>query len=99
MNDGLNVTQKKERQSFGTSGHEEKNRVSRMVPRIGMTIDETADYTGIGRTTLRQLIRSGKIPTLKIGRKTIIRVDTMEYFLKINEGLNLLDNDEVRAVK
>ena len=98
MNDGLNVTQKKERQSFGTSGHEEKNRVSRMVPRIGMTIDETADYTGIGRTTLRHLIRSGKIPTLKIGR-TIIRVDTMEYFLKINEGLNLLDNDEVRAVK
>nr|WP_242821728.1 MULTISPECIES: helix-turn-helix domain-containing protein [Filifactoraceae] len=70
-----------------------------MVPRIGMTIDETADYTGIGRTTLRHLIRSGKIPTLKIGRKTIIRVDTMEYFLKINEGLNLLDNDEVRAVK
>ena len=57
MNDGLNVTQKKERQSFGTSGHEEKNRVSRMVPRIGMTIDETADYTGIGRTTLRHLIR------------------------------------------
>ncbi len=38
MNDGLNITQEKERQLFGTSGHEEKNRVSRMVPRIGMTI-------------------------------------------------------------
>ena len=77
MNDGLNITQKKERRSFGTSGHEEKNRVSRMVPRIGMTIDETADYTGIGRTTLRHLIRSGKIPTLKIGRKTIIRINSL----------------------
>lgn len=59
-----------------------------MVPRIGMTIDEMADCTVIRRTTLRQLIRSGKIPTLKIGRKTIIRVDTIEYFLKINEGRN-----------
>ena len=53
MNDGLNVTQKKERQSFGTSGHEEKNRVSRMVPRIGMTIDETYFLTS-------SMINSGK---------------------------------------
>ncbi|MEY8388321.1 helix-turn-helix domain-containing protein [Oscillospiraceae bacterium 38-13] len=49
-----------------------------------MTIDEAADCTGIGRNTLRRLVSWGKIPVLRIGRKTIIHVDVISAFMEIN---------------
>lgn len=67
--------------------------------RIGMTIDEAAEYTGIGRNTLRQLVSWGKIPVLRIGRKSIIRTDLLDRFMEINQGCNLLDRNQVRHVE
>ena len=67
--------------------------------KIGMTIEEAADYTGIGRNTLRRLVDWGKIPVLRIGRKSIVRVDVMCCFMQINEGRDLLDRNQVLAVK
>ncbi|WP_243152230.1 helix-turn-helix domain-containing protein [Pseudoflavonifractor sp. 524-17] len=52
-----------------------------------MTIDEAADCTGIGRNTLRKLVSWGKIPVLRIGRKTIIRIDVISAFMEINQGV------------
>ena len=46
--------------------------------KMGMTIDEAAEMTGIGRNTMRKLVDWGKLPVLKVGRKTIIRRDTLE---------------------
>ena len=66
--------------------------------RIGMTIDEAAEYTGIGRNTLRQLVSWGKIPVLRIGRKSIIRTDLLDSLMEINQGRNLLDCNQVRHV-
>ena len=63
-----------------------------------MTIEEAADYTGIGRNTLRRLVDWGKIPVLRIGRKSIVRVDVICYFMQINEGRDLLDRNQVLAV-
>lgn len=40
--------------------------------KFGLTVDEAAAYTGIGRNTLRMLIRHGKLPVLLVlcrGRK------------------------------
>ena len=48
--------------------------------KIGMTIEEAAECTGIGRNTMRKLVDWGKLPVLKVGRKTIIRRDTLERF-------------------
>jgi len=67
--------------------------------KIGMTIDEAAEYTGIGRNTLRQLVSWGKIPVLRIGRKSIIRTDLLDRFMEINQGHNLLDHNQVRHVE
>ena len=57
----------------GTSGRTHTERYSAVQPagfgKIGMTIEEAADYTGIGRNTLRRLVDWGKIPVLRIGRK------------------------------
>lgn len=39
--------------------------------KMGLTIEEAAECTGIGRNTMRKLVEWGKLPVLKVGRKTI----------------------------
>ena len=39
--------------------------------KMGLTIEEAAECTGIGRNTMRKLVDWGKLPVLKVGRKTI----------------------------
>ena len=36
-----------------------------MTDKIGLTIEEAADYTGIGRNTMRKLVEWEKIPVLR----------------------------------
>lgn len=66
--------------------------------KIALSIEEAADYTGIGRNTLRNLVGWKKIPVLKIGRKVLIRKDVLEIFLEMNEGNDLRDKKSVKAV-
>ena len=40
--------------------------------KMGLTIEEAAEMSGIGRNTMRKLVDWGKLPVLKVGRKTII---------------------------
>ena len=49
--------------------------------KIAMTIEEAAAYTGIGRTTMRNLVDWGKLPVLKVGRKVLIKSDILESFM------------------
>ena len=70
-----------------------------MDRKIGMTIEEAAVYTGIGRNTLRNLVQFDKLPVLRIGRKHIVRTEILEQFMVANQGVDLLDIDTVRAVK
>lgn len=69
------------------------------VVKLGVTIDEAAEITGIGRNTMRKLVEWGKLPVLKVGRKTIIRTDTLEHFMSVNQGRNLRCQDDVRRVE
>lgn len=66
--------------------------------KIALSIEEAADYTGIGRNTLRNLVEWKKIPVLKVGRKVLIRKDVLEIFLEMNEGNDLRDKQSVKAV-
>ena len=43
--------------------------------KIALSIEEAADYTGIGRNTLRKLVEWKKLPVLKVGRKVLIKTD------------------------
>ena len=67
--------------------------------KMGLTIEEAAECTGIGRNTMRKLVEWKKLPVLKVGRKTIIRSDTLERFMSANQGRNLLVKDDVRGVE
>ena len=60
--------------------------------------EEAADYTGIGRNTLRQLVEWKKLPVLKVGRKVLIKTDILEMFMEANEGRDLRDRGNVKAV-
>ena len=74
--------------------------VSKMnVGKIGLTIEEAAETTGIGRNTMRKLVEWGKLPVLKVGRKTIIRKDALERFMEVNQGRNLLVQNDVRKIE
>ena len=69
------------------------------VIKMGMTIDEAAEISGIGRNTMRKLVDWGKLPVLKVGRKTIIRSDTLERFMTVNQGRNLRNRNDVRKIE
>lgn len=66
--------------------------------KIALSIEEAADYTGIGRNTLRQLVECKKLPVLKVGRKVLIKTDILEMFMEANEGRDLRDRGNVKAV-
>jgi len=65
--------------------------------KMGLTIEEAAECTG--RNTMRKLVDWGKLPVLKVGRKAIIRRDTLERFMSVNQGRNLLNENDVRKVE
>ena len=67
--------------------------------KIGLTIEEAAEMSGIGRNTMRKLVDWGKLPVLKVGRKKIIRRDALENFMTVNQGRNLLNQADVREVR
>lgn len=69
-----------------------------MHDKMAYSIDEASEYTGIGRNTIRKLIEWKKLPVLKVGRKLLIRGDTMEAFIRMNEGRDLRDREAVRAI-
>ena len=69
------------------------------VGKMGLTIEEAAETTGIGRNTMRKLVDWGKLPVLKVGRKTIIRKDALERFMEVNQGRNLLVQNDVRKIE
>ena len=69
------------------------------VCKMGLTIEEAAESTGIGRNTMRKLVEWGKLPVLKVGRKTIIRKDALERFMEVNQGRNLLVQNDVRKIE
>ena len=66
--------------------------------KIALSIEEAADYTGIGRNTLRKLVEWNKLPVLKVGRKVLIKKDILELFMTVNEGRDLRDKRNVKAV-
>ncbi|KPM52729.1 hypothetical protein ACG83_24960 [Frankia sp. R43] len=42
------------------------------MEKLLLTTDEAAETLGIGRSTLYDLIRSGKLRTVKIGRRRLV---------------------------
>ncbi len=63
--------------------------------KIAMSVDEAAECTGIGKNTIRQLISWKKLPVLRVGRKILIRTESLEELLKNNMGKDLRIREDV----
>lgn len=70
-----------------------------MTPLIALKVEEAAVITGIGRNTMPDLVKAKKLPILYVGRKHLIRIDALNDFLKLNEGVDLRDIDSVKTVR
>jgi excisionase family DNA binding protein len=46
------------------------------------SVEDAAFVIGVGRTTVYSLIRKGKLPVVRIGRRTLVRKETLYRFLE-----------------
>lgn len=50
-------------------------------PRLLLTVEEAADCLGIGRTYMFDLIMSGVVPSVRIGKLRRVRPDELERYV------------------
>lgn len=67
--------------------------------KLALTINEASEYTGIGRNNLRNIVRSDKLPVIRVGRKILIRTEVLESFLCLNQGNDLADVSDIIAIE
>lgn len=58
------------------------------VKPLAVTIPGAVQISGIGRTVLYEHIRMGRLPILKSGRRTLVRVDALDALLRSLEVSN-----------
>jgi excisionase family DNA binding protein len=52
---------------------------------LTVNIREAERVTGLGRTTLKAMVRSGELPSVKVGRKRLIYWQSLKAVLQIPE--------------
>ncbi len=51
------------------------------MPRLTFTVSESAEILGVSRTTAYELVRSGALPCVRLGRRIVITRRTLEELL------------------
>lgn len=54
--------------------------------RLAYSVAEAGELTGLGRTTLYELNKTGRLPFVKVGKRTLIRHDALDSLLAGNEN-------------
>jgi excisionase family DNA binding protein len=52
------------------------------VEAITASINDTAKALGLGRTSIYALIREGRLETIKLGRRTLIKVESIRKLIE-----------------
>lgn len=52
------------------------------MSKLSLSVEEVVSATGLGRTKIYALLRSGKLKARKVGARTIILKDDLDDFLK-----------------
>lgn len=56
------------------------------VQPLSISVEKAAGIMGIGKTKLYQLIKDNTIRSVFIGRRRLIRVDSVRAFLEMEDG-------------
>ncbi len=62
-----------------------RQNISPTTSRRALTLYDFCDFYSIGRSTAYSMIRSGKLPSIRVGGRRLIRVDDAERLLKPEE--------------
>ena len=52
-----------------------------MTERLAVTVPQAAEMLGLGRSTTWQLVRRGRLRSLRVGKRVLIPVRELERFL------------------
>jgi excisionase family DNA binding protein len=66
------------------------------IERIGVSIQEAAKMLGISRPHFYPLVKEGKVRTIKIGRRTLVSVQSLRDFV---DGTKAPDNPVENAAE
>lgn len=53
---------------------------------LALSVRDAAALAGVGRTILYEAVGSGELPSLKVGRRRLIRIESLEAWLKSREA-------------
>jgi excisionase family DNA binding protein len=68
-----------------------------VTEKLAYTIAEVVAVSGLGRTTIYELIKRGELPRVKIGSRTVIRRSDLEALLERGLILHEPDGNCVRS--
>lgn len=52
------------------------------LPRLALTVAETAASLGVSQRSIYRLIDRGELPTVKVGKRRLVRVEDLEKLLE-----------------
>ena len=55
----------------------------RSITRQTFTVTEAAEIIGVGRSTLYEFVKSGRVPSLRLGRRVVIPTHVIESMLTL----------------
>lgn len=56
-----------------------------MVKRQTMTVQETAEFLGVSRDLIYNMVKTGELPAVRIGRRILFRNEALERWLRTQE--------------
>jgi excisionase family DNA binding protein len=56
--------------------------MSKLTKPISVTVKTAREITGLGNTTIYELIKRGELKTVSIGRRRLILFDSLEELIK-----------------
>lgn len=49
--------------------------------RLALSMREAAQVAGLGFTTIRRVVQEGQLPTVRVGRRRLVRVSDLDAWL------------------
>ncbi|MDM5310349.1 helix-turn-helix domain-containing protein [Peribacillus frigoritolerans] len=56
-----------------------------MIERRTMTVQETAAYLGVSKDLIYNMVKTGELPAVKLGRRILFRKEVLERWMQAQE--------------